>query len=107
MVWQKDRGIDIEAFKDDQRWIIEAKGVGSRDQMRVNYFLAILGETLQKMNDTQAKYSISLPDHRQYRNLWIRLPELAKSRTGITILFVGREGSVREVGGAMGRANAG
>jgi len=34
VVWQKDRGIDIEAFKDGQRWIIEAKGAGSRDQMR-------------------------------------------------------------------------
>lgn len=107
VIWQKERGIDIEAFKEGQRWIIEAKGSGSRDQMRVNYFLAILGETLQRMNDPDAKYSIALPDHRQFRNLWTRLPELAKSRTGITILFVGGEGNVQEIGGTVGRAHAG
>jgi len=29
--------------------------------MRVNYFLGVLGETLQRMDDAQAKYSIALP----------------------------------------------
>jgi len=94
VVWGKGRGIDIEAFKQDQRWIIEAKGSGSRDPMRVNYFLCMLGETLQRMNDPRARYSIALPDHRQFRNLWARLPELAKSRTEITILFVDASGNV-------------
>ncbi len=98
VVWQKERGIDIEAFKEGQRWIIEAKGRGSRDQMCVNYFMAILGETLQRMNDPQAKYSIALPDHRQFRNLWTRLPEVAKLRTGITILFAGGDGNVQAIG---------
>jgi hypothetical protein len=97
VVWRKERGIDIEAFRNNQRWIIEAKGSGSRDQMRVNYFLSILGETLQRMNDPGAKYSIALPDHRQFRNLWARLPDLAKSRTTITMLFVDLNGKVEEI----------
>lgn len=82
----------------DQRWIIEAKGCGSLNPMRVNYFLGILGELLQRMNDTDARYSIALPDITQYRRLWQRLPELAKSRTTISALFVGAGGSVEEVG---------
>jgi hypothetical protein len=64
--------------------------------MRVNYFLAILCETLQRMADSDAKYSIALPDIAQFRGLWSRLPELAKSRTTITALFVSPEGEVRE-----------
>lgn len=107
VVWQKGRGIDIEAFKEGQRWIIEAKGSGSRDPMRVNYFLAILGEILQRMNDPNAKYSVALPDHRQFRNLWMRLPQLAKSRTGITILLVGGEGNVQEISGTIDHAHGG
>jgi hypothetical protein len=64
--------------------------------MRVNYFLAILGETLQRMSDSNAKYSIALPDMKQYRGLWERLPKLAKERTGISILFVKEDGIIEE-----------
>lgn len=95
--WGRDRGSDIEAIKGGRRWIIEVKGSGSLDPMRVNYFLAILGETLQRMSDPNAKYSIALPDLQQFRNLWTRLPSLAKSRTTITALFVKTDGSVEEI----------
>ena len=54
----------------------------------VNYFLAVLGETLQRMDDRDARYSIAFPDMPQYRRLWGRLPELAKRRTRITALLV-------------------
>jgi len=37
-------GIDIDAARGDERWIIEVKGCGSLNPMRVNYFLAALGE---------------------------------------------------------------
>jgi hypothetical protein len=107
VAWGKARGIDINAGRGDARWIIEAKGAGSLQPMRVNYFLAILGELLQRMSDPQAKYSIALPDMAQFRGLWKRLPELAKRRTGISVLFVAADGSVEEVtrddpGGALG-----
>lgn len=97
VVWGKGRGIDLEARRDEKRWIIEAKGRGSLDPMRVNYFLAILGETLQRMSDPEAQYSIALPDLPQFRNLWARLPTLAKHRTGISALFVAEAGEVSEV----------
>jgi len=97
IAWGRDHGIDIDATKEDKRWVIEVKGQGSRDPMRVNHFLGILGETLQRMEDPNAKYSIALPDMQQFRNLWRRLPFLAKSRTGITAIFVDKDGNVSEI----------
>jgi hypothetical protein len=65
--------------------------------MRVNYFLGVLGETLQRMDDPKAAYSIALPDLKQFRNLWTRLPLLAKQRSEITALFVRGDGQVEQV----------
>ena len=91
------RGIDIEATKGPSRWIIEVKGCGSLQAMRVNYFVGMLGELLQRMNDPNARYSIALPDMKQFRGLWERLPDLAKSRTTISALFVDASGHIDEV----------
>lgn len=97
VAWGRQRGVDIEAVgRDGERWLIEVKGCGSRSAMRVNYFIAVLGETLQRMDDANARYSIALPDMPQFRGLWDRLPRLAKERTRISILFVGADGRVRE-----------
>jgi hypothetical protein len=97
LAWGHTRGIDIDARRAGQRWVIEVKGEGSRQQMRVNYFLGMLGELLQRMNDPSAAYSIALPDLPQFRGLWDRLPRLAKERTGISALFVTSAGDVEEV----------
>lgn len=94
IAWGKERGIDIDARRGLERWVIEVKGPGSRQPMRVNYFIGILGETLQRMDDPQARYSIAFPDLPQYRGLWARLPTLAKSRTQISIIFVNTDASV-------------
>lgn len=94
IAWARSRGIDIHARKNNERWIIEVKGGGSLQPMRVNYFLGVLGETLQRMDDPKAAYSIALPDLKQFRNLWSRLPALTKARTQISALFVTRGGLV-------------
>ncbi|MCX8026116.1 MAG: hypothetical protein N3A60_13025, partial [Thermanaerothrix sp.] len=78
IAWGKKRGVDIEAVRDDKRWVIEVKGIGSRPEMRVNFFVGVLGEILQRMNDPNAKYSIALPNVSQFRALWKRLPPEAK-----------------------------
>ena len=67
--------------------------------MRVNYFLAILGETLQRMEDPAARYNIALPGLCQFKGLWMRLPALAKKRLGVTVLFVSPDGTVEELTG--------
>ena len=97
VAWGRAPGIDIDAKRGNDRWIIEVKGPGSRSPMRVNYFLGILGETLQRMDDPNAKYTIALPDLNQYRGLWDRLPALAKSRTKISIMLVSLAGDIEFV----------
>jgi hypothetical protein len=62
--------------------------------MRVNYFLSIIGELLQRMDDPVARYSIALPNIEQFRNLCARLPELAKQRTTIDAIFVSEDGKI-------------
>jgi hypothetical protein len=96
VAWGRSLGIDIDAKRGSYRWIIEVKGRGSRPQMRVNDFLAMFGELLQRMDDPEARYSIALPDLPQFRRLWERLPTLAKSRTTITALFVDENDNVTE-----------
>ena len=93
--WGHAPGVDIDARRGDERWLIEVKGPGSRPQMRVNYFLSMLGEVLQRMDDPNARYSIALPDMPQYHGLWERLPSLAKQRTGIDALFVNGDGEIQ------------
>lgn len=92
----KAHGIDIEAFRDGKRWIIEVKGSHERNPVNVTYFLSVIGELLQRMNDPAAKYSVAFPDTQQYRGLWERLPDLAKERTGISCMFVRANGEVSE-----------
>lgn len=94
--WGKRQGVDMEAERGYERWLIEVKGIGSSPPMRVNYFLCALGELLCRMIDPSAKYSIAVPDVPQFRNLWRRLPLEAKSRTRISALFVGESGVLEE-----------
>jgi|GEM_PF-1094524 hypothetical protein len=92
--WGKERGIDIFACKNDICWIIEAKGIGKYQPMRVNYFLGALAELMQRMSNPHALYSVAFPDISQYRRLWDRLPSLAKERTGVSALFVSDTGKI-------------
>lgn len=94
VAWGGTHGIDIDARRSPERWIIEVKGSGSLNPMRVNYFLGILGELLQRMDEPTARYSIALPDLQQFRNLWSRLPDLAKQRTTIDAIFVSGDGTI-------------
>ena len=96
VAWGRERGIDIDARLGKKRWIIEAKGCGSRSAMRLNYFLSMLGELLQRMDDKNAKYSIALPNFERYNKLWSELPKLAKQRNKISCLFVNKNGKIIE-----------
>ncbi len=98
VAWGGSRGVDITATKENQpTWIIEVKGEGAHDQAQGNYFIAILGQILQRMEDVDAIYSIALPDLPRFRGLWDRLPAGAKLCTGITAIFVSSDGTVTEL----------
>ncbi|HML07006.1 MAG TPA: hypothetical protein VK430_02610 [Xanthobacteraceae bacterium] len=97
IAWGKARGADVVARCGNSTWIIEAKGCGSRPEMRVNYFIGMLGELLQRMSTDDARYLIALPDMPQFRRLWDRLPALARKRTEISALFVSADGRVEHL----------
>jgi hypothetical protein len=85
----KKHGVDIVATnKENDIILIEAKGEGSRNPMRVNYFLGALGELLQKMDSPTKHYGIAVPAHRQYANLIIRLPEWIKHYLKLRIYLI-------------------
>ena len=93
----KTHGVDVEATKGTARWVIEVKGyAGGKVEMQGEYFKDVLGEILQRMAFEGEKYSIAFPDAPRYRNLWEQLPNLAKRRTGISCLFVDKQGRVVE-----------
>lgn len=94
VAWGRVRGIDIDArHPDGRRYVIEAKAeVGKNGAQQVNYFLGMLGELIQRMEDPKASYGIALPANGQYRGLVDRLPALAKERLKLAVYWVSRKG---------------
>jgi hypothetical protein len=96
VAWGFTHGVDIEARRGLQKWIIEVKGAEPLNPLPVNIFVSVLGEVLQRMDDPDCKYSVAIPDLEQFRRLWERLPLLSRQRTGITVLLVSLTGEVME-----------
>lgn len=94
VAWGRERGIDIQASRGDERLIIEAKGEAANPPQQVNYFLGALGELIQRMTVETATYGLALPDNRQYRGLVQRLPALARERLNLAIFYVDRTSTV-------------
>lgn len=92
VAWGRTPGIDIVArHTDGRRYVIEAKAeVGVAGAQQHNYFVGMLGELIQRMDDPEATYAIALPDNRQYRGLVDRLPDLAKRRMTLAVFWVDR-----------------
>lgn len=97
--WGRDRGVDVLAYGNGQRWVVEAKGEVASDQQQGSYFLGALGELVQRMDDPSARYALALPDNRRYRGLVSRLPRLAREQLRLTVLFVRPDGAVVEDAG--------
>lgn len=95
VAWGRQRGIDIDARRGDERLVLEAKGEAPPGAQQANYFLGAIGELVQRMDDPAARYGLALPDHRQYRGLVDRLPALARARLRLEVWFVDAGGRVR------------
>lgn len=96
IAWGTEPGVDIDARRGSERWIIQVKGSGAFQPAALNNFLSVLGEIVQRMDDPNCKYSVALPDLEHFRRLWSRLPGLSRARMSITALFVNLEGRVIE-----------
>jgi hypothetical protein len=92
VAWGREPGIDLIARHTDGRcFVIEAKAEkGVTGAQQHNYFVGMLGELVQRMNDPDATYAIALPMNRQYRGLVDRLPGLARERLGLQVFWVAR-----------------
>jgi hypothetical protein len=99
VAWGRVPGIDVDAnHPDGRRFVIEAKAeVGTTGAQQHNYFVGMLGELVQRMSDPLATYAIALPDNRQYRGLFERLPLMAKERLGLVVFWVARGSEGLEV----------
>ena len=86
-------GIDLDASRGDERWVIEAKGITAEPTLD---FHTMLGQIIFQMHDPLIRYSVALPEGDTYRLRWNRLPDLAKQRLGLTALFVAADGTVTE-----------
>jgi hypothetical protein len=95
VAWGRAPGIDIVArHTDGRRYVIEAKAeIGIAGAQQHNYFVGMLGELVQRMDDPESTYAIALPDNRQYRGLVDRLPELAKKRLSLAVFWANRTAS--------------
>jgi hypothetical protein len=97
VAWGRQRGIDIVALREVERWVIECKGTGSLAPMQNNYFVSVVGELMQRMSDDRAQHSIAFPDVPKFRRLWSELPMMVKWRLQLSALFVANDGSVVEL----------
>ena len=86
--WGHIRGIDIEAIRNDERFVLEAKGEGISDQVRGNYFNGALGELISRMNAPNARYGLALPAHRGFSGLVVRTPLWIRQRLNLWFFFV-------------------
>lgn len=91
-------GPDIDATRESERLILEVKGEGSRDAMRVNYFLGALGELLQRMDSPAGSYGLALPAHRQFSGLIMRLPDWVCRQLSLRFYLVRPAANGLEVG---------
>lgn len=96
--WGRAQGIDIEARRGAERLVLEAKGEGSLQPMRVNYFVGALGELLQRMDSPDAFYGLALPAHRQFAGLVTRLPSRVRTRLNLRFYLVRQSEGGYEVG---------
>lgn len=87
-------GIDVDARRGGERWVIEAKGETAAPLLD---FQTMLGQVVCLLAAPEVRYSVALPDGAAYRALWARVPELARERLGISALFISADGDVVEV----------
>jgi hypothetical protein len=88
MLWGYARGVGIEACHGTERLMLEIRGEGTLAPMRVNFLLGAWGELLQCIDTPHAGYGLTLPTHRQFVGLVLRLPVWVRARPNLCFFFV-------------------
>ncbi len=88
---KREHGPDVRATKEGLKLVVEAKGEGTRAEMFNNFFLHVLGEITQRMDEQAAEYGIALPAHRKYARLVEELPETPRFLLRLNFYLVRRQ----------------
>lgn len=82
---------DLVVERDDERWVIEAKG---ETQAVGLDFRTGLGQLLQAMDEEDARYALAVPDTSAFRRQMEATPRRVRTLLGLHFLVVGEDGSV-------------
>ncbi len=95
--YRRYHGREVVGIKEDRKWIIVVSGTGSYMSLRTKHFAVCLGELLMHTDEDNAKYSVVLPRTSEFLKVWKKFPTLARSRTGISALFIDMDGCIEEM----------
>jgi len=82
---EKDGQIDLIAEKNDEKWIVEAKGMTS--QINVD-FNTCIGQLAKSMASPLMNYAIALPNEIKYKHQSMKLPNYFRTISNLHIIVV-------------------
>ncbi len=89
--------IDLIAEKNDDKWIIEAKGMTS--QITVD-FNTCIGQLAKSMKSDSYNYGIALPYEDKYKKQCLKLPKYFREKNNLSIIVVNEKQEVIIIGPA-------
>ncbi len=89
---EKDGQIDLVAEKDDEKWIVEAKGMTS--QITVD-FNTCIGQLVKSMSSPTWKYAIAIPCEDKYKVQCVKLPEYFRRSNNLHIIIVDENAHIK------------
>ena len=86
--------IDLIADKDDEHWVIEAKGLTSSVGTDFN---TCIGQLVKSMSTNQNNYAIAIPKLEKYKYQCKLLPDYFRRLAKLHIILVDEEGNVSTI----------
>lgn len=91
---KSDGQVDIEAYKGNEKWIVEAKGLTSAVGLDFN---TCIGQIVKSMDCETTNYAMAFPDHPKYELQCSKIPKIFRERNNLYFLIVDEMGSVKVV----------
>ena len=91
---EKDGQIDLVAEKNDEKWIVEAKGMTS--QITVD-FNTCLGQLVKSMESSAWNYAIAIPCEDKYKVQCMKLPDYSRKNNNLYIIIVNENAQIKVI----------
>lgn len=88
---QEDGQIDLIAENDNEKWVIEAKGLTS--QITVD-FNTCIGQLAKSMQSNTCNYALALPSIEKFKTQCMKLPDYYRERNNLYIIVVNEKQEV-------------